>query len=557
LRAALALTATVVITLPAQGKLYFIYGPIKESISIQSLSNFAKTGEVNKELQYYFNLAGFAGLNSEQIAAFREALRYRTQVDPIQLSRFFNSPTGEAILEQAGALIAIQGGRNGKYALRGALIQAALDSRNGLTLLNFLEHLPTNMQFNLEQIIEAGKLIDLLAKGTQLIVQDIKTLAEQRAAQETSLDFAKLVDPRQPGIYGVASPQTWTLTDPKRDRTLEVIVYQPQRWRSGKTPIVIISHGLASRPEDFDREATHLASHGYWVLMPRHPGSDTGQLQDLLDGYSKELFKVQEFIDRPRDISFLIDELERRNAREFEGKLDLNHVIAMGHSFGGYTVLALAGATIDFDNLDKICDRRAWGPNLSLLLQCRALDLPRQAYSLRDDRIAGVIAMNPVNSVIFGEKGLKKIKIPVVLGAGSNDPATPAAIEQVQTFIWLDPAEKYLFLVEGQAHVNFSKLDASAQALINSFPQLTLPQQRLLDQYANAINLAFAEVYGARNLAYLPFLTSAYGKYISRQPNPLYVLESDSDLPLSRLFNQFKPGDQQEVVPPSRAIQTP
>lgn len=550
-RAALALASTLLITLPAQAKLYFIYGPIKESISIESLSTFAKNGKIDKELAFYFNLAGLAGLTDEQKAAFREALLYRTDIDPIQLSRFFNTPTGELILERAGALITIEGGRNGQYALRGALIQSALDKQNGLTLLNFLEHLPTNMQFNLEKIIKAGKLIELLAQGTQAVVKEIQLLSAQTAAQETDFDFTQLPDPRQPGIYGVAKPQTWTLNDPKRDRKFEVIVYQPQRWRAGKTPVVVISHGLASRPEDFDREATHLASHGYLVVMPRHPGSDTQQLQAMLEGYSGELFIVNEFIDRPQDISFLLDELERRNLPDFQGRLDLKQVVALGHSFGGYTVLALAGATIDFDKLEKNCDRTAWGPNLSLLLQCRALALPRQNYSFRDERIQAIIAMNPVNSVIFGEKGLKKIKIPVVLGAGSNDPATPAAIEQVKAFIWLDPPEKYLFLVEGQAHVNFSKLDASAQALIDAFPQLTIPQQSLLDQYANAINLAFAEVYGVKNQAFLPFLTSAYGKFISKQPNPVYVLESSADLPLSRLFNRIKPDDQPLMVPPA------
>jgi predicted dienelactone hydrolase len=227
----------------------------------------------------------------------------------------------------------------------------------------------------------------------------------------------------------------------------------------------------------------------------------------------------------------------------------------MGHSFGGYTVLALAGATIDFDNLKKNCDQKVWGPNLSLFLQCRALALPRQDYVFRDERIQAIIAMNPINSAVFGEKGLKKIKIPVVFGAGSNDPAAPAAIEQIKAFIWLEPVDKYLFLVEGQAHVNFSKLDASAQALIDSFPQLTIPQQSLLDQYANALNLAFAEVYGAQNKAYLPFLDSVYGQYISQQPNPLYILESSADLPLSRLFNRVKPDEIPIMVPSARVAQ--
>lgn len=44
----------------------------------------------------------------------------------------------------------------------------------------------------------------------------------------------------------------------------------------------------------------------------------------------------------------MIDELERRNPSQFEGRLDLQNVGVPGHSFGGYGALAVAGAVIDF-----------------------------------------------------------------------------------------------------------------------------------------------------------------------------------------------------------------
>lgn len=58
--------------------------------------------------------------------------------------------------------------------------------------------------------------------------------------------------------------------------------------------------------------------------------------------------------------------MERRNKTEYEQRLKLNKVGVLGHSFGGYTALAVAGATWDFDNIKTYGDRRVWEANLSM-----------------------------------------------------------------------------------------------------------------------------------------------------------------------------------------------
>ena len=535
----------------AAERIHFIYGPINLSLGIDSLGLFAEEGTVNGELDYYL---GIAGANEEQKAEFRKALIKREEIDPVQLWRFLNTPTGEQILERMGTLASIRGGRNGKYLLRGALVQSALDQENGLTLLNFFRNLSTDVQFNLEEVLQVADYISILASGTSSIVDEMEKLSEEEAKQETPVDFSQLPDLRQPGKYGVAPMQTWELSDRSRNpqRSFKVLVFPPQQWRETQTPIVVISHGLASRPEDFANIAKQLASNGYLVALPDHIGSNQQHLQDMLEGYQREIYTVNDFIDRPLDVSHVLDELEKRNQSDFDGRLNLQRVGVIGHSFGGYTALALAGATIDFENLAEICDRKIWGPNLSLLLQCRALELNRKEYNFRDERVQAVLAMNPVNSVIFGVEGLEKIDIPVFLGAGSNDPAAPAVPEQVRGFVWLNPLNKYLAVVVGQAHVNFTKLDASTKALINSFPDLTLPDQSLIDQYANALTVAFNEVYIAQDQKYLPYLTSAYASYISGEENPLYLVHSSAEIPLSELFNELRPKEFPAIYPPQR-----
>jgi len=52
-----------------------------------------------------------------------------------------------------------------------------------------------------------------------------------------------------------------------------------------------------------------LASYGYVVAAPQHPGSDKIWLQDMLQDYHADIFDVHEFINRPLDISQTIDEL--------------------------------------------------------------------------------------------------------------------------------------------------------------------------------------------------------------------------------------------------------
>ena len=107
---------------------------------------------------------------------------------------------------------------------------------------------------------------------------------------------------------------------------------------------------------------------------------------------------TSEFIDRPKDISYVIDELERRNQIAMRGKLDLNKIAVIGHSFGGYTALAVAGATLEFEHLAQECPGSL---NLSLLLQCNALNLDPEVYSLKDERVKAIALTNPLKSTIF------------------------------------------------------------------------------------------------------------------------------------------------------------
>ncbi len=480
-----------------------------------------------------------------------EVLKYRLPINSLQLERFFRTPMGEHILALMDELIQIENSRNGTVALRSALIELA-GTDQGLSGSNFLRQLARKIQLKEERIFAAAHRVELLLEITEEMVGAIASLAEEQAARETPVNFSQLKDLRLPGQEYEVRKETIVLQDENRQgRQFRVILHQPfgspldsrpqrvvevrdkpQKWRSPKTPVIVISHGLGSNPEEFEAYARHLASYGYLVAVPQHPGSDYKQIEDMLAGNSQEVFKSKEFIDRPLDVSYLLDELERRNGEEYGNKLDLNRVGVMGHSFGAYTALALAGGGIDFEKLETACAPVLDAPNISLLLQCRALRLPRLTYSLRDRRVKAVLSVDLVGSEVFSTEGLSHIEIPVFLVGGSEDKTAPAVLELMRVFPWLQGTESYLTLMEGKAHLgNFAPSNIGLKQMLDF--NLGNKVERDLTpiyQYAYATSVAFFEVYLGGNEEYRAYLQSSYARYLSRDPFHFHAISSAAQL---------------------------
>lgn len=535
--------ASISVILPAQAaeRLFFFFGPFQLSVYLESLEEFAESGTIEQDLALYLNR-----VDEEARAEFRTALNQPVEVNALELSRVLNTPIGEMVLAQLGNVVTLPSGGNGQYALRAAITEASF-AEEDLTVLSLLKAFPTDIRINPSWIFSIAKSLERVIDDTDLMIDQVEQLSLSAIEPGNPVGFDNYEDIRQMGPFTVAN-QTWMLTDQRRqfpvgsdrDRQFRVLIYQPEGqpttgWREGKTPVIVISHGLASNPEDRSNLATHLASYGFVVALPQHPGSDTQHVTDLLAGYNREVFSVNEFVDRPLDISYVIDELEARNLSEFNNRLDLENVGLLGHSFGGYTVLALAGATIDPVHLRSDCERQGY-LNVSLLLQCRALVLPSLPETFRDERITAVLAVNPVNNSIFGPDGLGQVDIPVALVAGSLDPAAPAIFEQLLSFPWLSSSHKYLMLSEGQAHVDFSQLDAGISQTLDSLSDLTLPSPDLLNDYGNALSLAFFETFVAGNAEYEVFLSPAYTRYLSQDPFGIYVIDETQEQDLIQVL---------------------
>ncbi|AFZ46754.1 protein of unknown function DUF1400 [Cyanobacterium stanieri PCC 7202] len=512
----------------------FIYSPLSLTLRVESLQLFAETGTVNRNLQTYLNLAG---VNEEQKQQFREALTTPVEVDPILISRILNTDEAERLLNYFGSVINIKGGSNGKYLLRGALITSALQPE-GLKLINILNNLAVDVEIDIRRILRYTQQIETVLQASAIFEQEVINQAEIQTISSIDINYENLPDIRQPGNIPF-NHETINLFDQSRNRTYYAELYYPTTIVEN-TPVVVISHGLSSRPEDFGARAQHLASYGYLVIAPQHPGSDILQTQNFIEGFTRELFIRNEFINRPLDITHTLDELERMNQSRWQGNLDLENVGIFGHSFGGYTALAVGGATFDWERLAERCSLDIGNLNTALILQCRALQLPQEDYQFRDERIKAIFAMNPVNGAIFGPDGLNNLETPLFIAAGSYDPATPFVFELAQTHPLLDIPDVYLQLQEGQAHVDFSQLDAGISDLLNTVTNLTLPSPVLLNEYTHSMMLAFFEVHTRDNQNYAPYLEAGYAEYLSQgQEFKTYLVREESIPALREVYQRF------------------
>ena len=160
-----------------------------------------------------------------------------------------------------------------------------------------------------------------------------------------------------------------------------------------------------------------------------------------------------EFLSRPQEISFLIDELERWAATspEWAARLNLHQIGVLGDSLGGSTALALAGAEISFAHLEETCNQDLLLFNLSLYLQCQARFLPPQNRNLRDPRIKAAITAHPVGGALYGPEGIGQIEIPLLMAVGSRDIVASTITEQIHS-VYLDAISSEIFSPDHRRH---------------------------------------------------------------------------------------------------------
>ncbi|MEH2150856.1 alpha/beta hydrolase [Nostoc sp.] len=492
-------------------------GLFTESISLAELQNAAKTGELPGSLQSYTK-----GLSEQQRRVFLGALGMNIPMNVVTLDRLINTQIGTTILNDFATALARKD-KAGVQALRAGLILGST-APQGLSILSFIAAYPSKrLEINLPQaFIVAGNLNTAFWQTQQFML----AIAPQLDPKTPQIAFP--FDPSQPGSAQVKILNL-SLNDQKRDRKIPVDVYWSTAANPNK-PVIVFSHGFGSVRTDLRYLAEHLASHGYVVAALEHPGSNEANTNLALQGKTR-IVKPQEFLYRPQDISFVLDELEKLNQtanHPLQGKLATTNAMVVGYSFGGGTALALAGAELQLEHLKQRCKKNLTILSLAEGMQCIAEELPENSYQLRDTRIKQAIALNPTTSLIFGETGLTKIQVPTLVLAGSADKTTPALTEQIVGFDKI-PSPKWLVGIVGGTHLSVkdpsTTLDQVGQPNTPiSGGEVVGEQAADVRKYVKAIALAFAAQMTPEAKNYAVFLTSDYAQFASTPAFPFRLI---------------------------------
>lgn len=185
----------------------------------------------------------------------------------------------------------------------------------------------------------------------------------------------------------------------------------------GPRPVVVFSHGHQAYAATMSHIMEHLASHGYVVIAPTHTGNT------FLDGDNRE---TDIYYLRTYDVKAAVEHIEGLDDG-LSALLSDTRVIA-GHSFGGYTAFAIAGAEYPVAELDAGCAAGTVSRGY-----CSTLDDDKRALfaaGFEDDSYAAVLSYDPGDFGLFGEAGVGKIDVPVlhvVAEKSGNAPGDPNA----------------------------------------------------------------------------------------------------------------------------------
>jgi predicted dienelactone hydrolase len=481
-------------------------GPLQQSVAIVDLQKFALTGKVPDSLHL------IAPLLTPDV---QQALSTRLQLDPNVgdklVEDLLHSSAGERFLNTLQVAIPDSDADQLKQALTLAAKQP-----DQMSLLSFLESFPA------ETVTIDASSVMTLASQMNLPYWQSQTLSSivDRDLTVKGLPLQTDLDPTEEGDDWVWH-ETLDLRDYQRDRTIPVDIY----W-SGDThgPLVLLSHGFGADRRFLRYLGKHLASHGLTVVALEHPGSNVAWLtsseMESAQPITNSLLPATEFVDRPKDVSFVLDRLRQLDqfSPNLRGKFNTEEVTLIGHSLGGYTALALAGAEPNLKRLRNFCDDPTpivFSP--ADLLQCNAADLPDQPIDLQDTRIKQAIVLNPVIGRLFDEKGLAQVQIPTLMLASTDDAITPAVSQQFLPFTQLQTSSKYLLTAIGGTHLSVGDPANLNQNLTQSFfvrersAEATEPLRHLL----KGVSLAFIKQMTPEAQEYAPFLQPTYAQSFS------------------------------------------
>jgi predicted dienelactone hydrolase len=256
-------------------------------------------------------------------------------------------------------------------------------------------------------------------------------------------------------------------------------------------PVVVFSHGNSGIRWQSVFFTEHLASRGWVVVAPDHTGNTALDLD--ADRLAEMVFR------RPVDVAAAFDWLlaEAAPRGPLEGCVDPAAGYAVvGHSFGGYTTLAVAGAVIDPETVLPYCE--ATGDWLCDEVEQHFTDHPVELTDLSDARVWAAVPMTPAGMGALAG-GLDRVEVPLLMWGGGRDTLTTMAFQVQPLFDGLDQTPRHLAEVVDAGHYTFS----DACQFLPTYPDCRAPFRDPADVHAlvNEATTAFLDLHRGEEAA--------------------------------------------------------
>lgn len=176
----------------------------------------------------------------------------------------------------------------------------------------------------------------------------------------------------------------------------------------GRFPLVVLSHGMYGNAHNQAWLASALAQRGYVVAAVNHPGTST---------WSRDPEVTRQLWERPKDISRVIDYVTASS--ELAMMVDPDRLFMAGHSLGGFTAVALAGARYDAARLNRFCAEMPDELACNILSNWKIAqtddDRVRMEADLSDPRISAFVIFDLGGTQSFSDDSLAQINRPLLI----------------------------------------------------------------------------------------------------------------------------------------------